>query len=252
MQLQVFTFEQQDQLSELATIEINGEVWFVAPDVCKLLELENPTVALKGVDEDDKLTYEILRAGQKRKVNMVNESGLYNLMFRSNKPAAKRFKRWVTKEVLPSIRKTGAYGIDRSVLPNFMKRYQLNWAKTDKGHFSVIAMLYTTLYATLEKEGYTIPDKGVHGQEMRPDNSVGRLFSSYLQKRHPKDAGRHKTYMHTFPNGQEFQCRQYENELLHIFIKFVEDEWIPNQAERYFRERDIKALDYLPKLLKAG
>src|SRR5690606_31118183 len=118
MQLQVFTFQQQDQMGDLTAIEIKGETWFLVSDVCRFLEIQNNAQSIQSVDGDDKLLYTLHIAGQNRKTWFVNESGLYNLIFRSNKSSANRFKRWVTKEVLPSIRKTGSYGIDRSALPN--------------------------------------------------------------------------------------------------------------------------------------
>lgn len=96
-------------------IDENNNPFFVASDICSMLELTNPTESLKALDDDEKLTSEILRAGQKRKVNLINESGLYSLVIRSNKPEAKVFKKWITSEVLPSIRKHGAYLTDTKI-----------------------------------------------------------------------------------------------------------------------------------------
>lgn len=95
----------------------NGELWFVARDVCDVLDLENVTWALNGLDEDE-LTLEKLKSGgQAREMKLVSESGLYTLIFRSNKPEAKPFRRWVTKEVLPAIRKTGSYTVRAELIP---------------------------------------------------------------------------------------------------------------------------------------
>ena len=91
---------------------INNEPWFLAKDVCDILDLQNPSdILAKTLDDDEKLTYTVDRAGQARKMNFVNESGLYSLIFQSRKPEAKKFKKWVTSEVLPSIRKTGGYNM---------------------------------------------------------------------------------------------------------------------------------------------
>ncbi|MFL5811495.1 MAG: Bro-N domain-containing protein [Flavisolibacter sp.] len=106
-ELMQFNFSPQSQ--EIQIELINNEPWFLAKDVCDILGLTNPTESLRTLDEDEKLTSETLRAGQSRKMVFVNESGLYNLIFRSNKPEAKKFRKWVTSEVLPSIRKTGKY-----------------------------------------------------------------------------------------------------------------------------------------------
>ena len=106
----------QFQNSELGKIKIydkDGEAWFVANDVCKILGYSNPRKAIADhVDEDDKNTVTI-RDGNKGNPNQVviNESGLYALILRSNKPEAKKFKKWVTSEVLPSIRKSGYYSL---------------------------------------------------------------------------------------------------------------------------------------------
>ncbi|MCP4594973.1 Bro-N domain-containing protein [Neptuniibacter sp.] len=87
----------------------DGNPWFVAKDVCDILEYADPNVALKGLDDDEKLLHQIDGTGQRRKMLIINESGLYTLILRSNKPAAKPFRKWVTAEVLPAIRKTGSY-----------------------------------------------------------------------------------------------------------------------------------------------
>jgi len=86
--------------------------WFVARDVCNVLELEHITNALSSLDEDE-LTVELLQSGgQRREMKLISESGLYALVFKSRKPQAKAFRRWVTHEVLPAIRKTGSYSQD--------------------------------------------------------------------------------------------------------------------------------------------
>lgn len=83
-----------------------GEPWFVAKDVCDILEISNPSDALKRLDDDERSRFNLGRQGE---TNIVNEAGLYSLVLGSRKPEAHEFKRWVTHEVLPSIRKHGAY-----------------------------------------------------------------------------------------------------------------------------------------------
>ncbi|MHB1350097.1 MAG: BRO-N domain-containing protein [Desulfobulbaceae bacterium] len=92
-------------------IDERGEPWFVAKDVCDILELVNSREALKGLDDDELASEKLTSGGQLREMNLVSESGLYTLVIRSNKPQAKPFRRWVTHEVLPSIRKTGSYSL---------------------------------------------------------------------------------------------------------------------------------------------
>lgn len=88
-----------------------GEPWFVAKDVCDILELTNPAVALQSLDDDEKtnLSNSYVWSESGRRPLIISEPGLYRLVMRSRKPEAKEFQRWVTHEVLPQIRKTGGY-----------------------------------------------------------------------------------------------------------------------------------------------
>jgi prophage antirepressor-like protein len=88
---------------------IQESPWFVVKDVCEALCISNYRDATNKLDEDEKLVSEIPTSGQRRKMLFINESGIYSLIFRSNKPEAKLFRKWVTNEVLPAIRRTGQY-----------------------------------------------------------------------------------------------------------------------------------------------
>lgn len=94
----------------IRAVVIDDAPWWVAKDVCGVLGLDDVRRAVERLDDDEKLSGEILQSGQKREMWLMNESGLYSLILRSNKPEAKAFKKWITSEVLPSIRKTGGYG----------------------------------------------------------------------------------------------------------------------------------------------
>ena len=104
-ELQLFNFEEK----EIKTIQINNEIYFVGKDICNILELADVSKAISRLDEDEKLIRTLFLSGQNREVLFINESGLYSLVLTSRKPEAKRFKKWVTSEVIPSIRKTGGY-----------------------------------------------------------------------------------------------------------------------------------------------
>jgi len=98
------------QFGQIRVIERDGEPWFVGKDVAEILGYSNTRDALaKHVDEDDKGVAKCDTLGGAQEVAIINESGLYSLVLRSNLPAAKQFKRWVTSEVLPAIRKSGGY-----------------------------------------------------------------------------------------------------------------------------------------------
>lgn len=94
-----------------------GEPWFVAADVCRVLEIVNLSQALSELDDDERNTLRITEGNRGNpNLNIISEAGLYDLVFRSRKPEAKAFRRWVTKEVLPAIRKTGRYALAGSGL----------------------------------------------------------------------------------------------------------------------------------------
>lgn len=102
----------------------DGEPWFVAQDVCKALTVENNRDAMARLDDDEKDVGIIDTLGGAQEMTIISESGLYSLTLTSRKPEAKRFKKWITSEVLPSIRKTGGYNLAKPV-PSRMEILQL-------------------------------------------------------------------------------------------------------------------------------
>ncbi len=109
----------------MRTVMLDGEVWFVAKDVCDILEIKNPTDAIKSLDEDERSRFYLGRQGE---ANIINEAGFYALVLRSSKPEAKAFSRWVRHEVLPSIRQTGSYSL-KGEQPQFSLRDNVEAAK---------------------------------------------------------------------------------------------------------------------------
>lgn len=99
------------EFGEVRTLNIENEPWFVAADVCKALDLGNASMTLSRLDDDEKGVSLIDTLGGLQNMVTVNEPGLYTLVLGSRKPEAKAFKRWITHDVLPSIRKTGEYKI---------------------------------------------------------------------------------------------------------------------------------------------
>jgi len=104
-ELQVFSYEGK----EVRTIQRNGETWWVLKDVCDVLEIGNSRMVADRLDADEKGVSIIDTLGGKQELTVISESGLYNVILLSRKPEAKKFKRWVTHEVLPQIRRHGAY-----------------------------------------------------------------------------------------------------------------------------------------------
>lgn len=105
--MQIFKYENND----VRTVEINGEPWFVLKDVCGVLAMDVSKIKQVSdrLDADEKGRYSVPTHGGAQETWVINESGLYNVILRSDKPAAKPFRKWVTSEVLPSIRKNGGY-----------------------------------------------------------------------------------------------------------------------------------------------
>lgn len=103
--LQVFSFEQKD----IRVVVKGGEPWWVAKDVADVLDFRDAANAIRLVDEDEKGTQKVSTPGGTQVMSIINESGLYTLIMRSSKPEAKKFRKWVTSEVIPSIRKHGTY-----------------------------------------------------------------------------------------------------------------------------------------------
>lgn len=101
--------------SDIRTVEENNELWWVLKDVCDVLELSNPTAIAQRLDEDERAKLDLGRQGE---TWFINESGLYSVLLRSDKPQAKPFRRWITHEVLPSIRKIGGYRLSHVAVPS--------------------------------------------------------------------------------------------------------------------------------------
>lgn len=103
------TIFRKDEFGAVRAVTLDGEPWFVAADVCRALGLGNSSMAVSKLDEDEKGISSIDTLGGEQKLGIVNEPGLYTLVLSSRKPEAKAFKRWITHEVIPAIRKTGGY-----------------------------------------------------------------------------------------------------------------------------------------------
>lgn len=150
-EVSVFNF----QSLAVRTTTIAGEPWFVAADVCKVLEIQNVTQAMGRLDEDERAMLNIGRQGE---ATVLNESGLYSLILGSRKPEAKTFKKWVTSEVLPSIRKTGLFAAIPVTTGGLVQAIGTDlWVTTpdianifEKRHFDVVSAFKLGLAETSE------------------------------------------------------------------------------------------------------
>ena len=131
MENKLMIFE-NEAFGKVRTLNLNGEPWFVAVDVCSVLDLSNPTIAVSRLDEDERAKFNLGRQGD---ATIVNEPGLYTLVLGSRKPEAKAFKRWITHKVIPAIRKHGVYITDEKL-------------KLFAEHPELLDALMKSLYAT--------------------------------------------------------------------------------------------------------
>lgn len=143
--------------AELRVVKDNqGEPWFVTKDICNVLEIAQPARAVEGLDEDEKGVRKVHTLGGSQDMLTVNESGLYTLIIRSNKPQARAFRKWITSVVLPALRKTGSYSIpdadamSNSIPDEFMK--VVPEIVANEKHFRIPAPNLLPVYKRLEAD----------------------------------------------------------------------------------------------------
>lgn len=130
----------------LNVIDKAGEPWFIAKEVCEILEHSNHKVAVQSLDDDEvSKVYLTDTLGREQETIIISESGLYTLIIRSNKPKAKEFRKWVTGVVLPSIRKTGGYNMNNKMLSDMYERMMLLQEDMIKLQNRVVDMQYQQL-----------------------------------------------------------------------------------------------------------
>ena len=145
-QLQIFN---NDEFGQVRVVEIKGSPWFVAADVCKILEIDRTQT--RRLDDDEKGLYSIHTPGGEQQMTVINESGLYALTLTSRKPYAKKFRKWLTSEVAVSIRKHGMYlNPNAPIDPNFLRKLADEIESRDRQ----IAVLSTQIAELQPKAGY--------------------------------------------------------------------------------------------------
>ena len=142
-----FQIFSKENLGSVRTILVDNEVWFCIKDVCDILELTNPTIVAQRLDEDERAKFNLGRQGE---TNFTNESGLYNLILRSDKKEAKPFIKWITKEVIPTIRKTGMYANQKLLLTPSEMRLKIRYYDSKSKVFNSINRLLNNDHMTEE------------------------------------------------------------------------------------------------------
>lgn len=213
-ELQIF---QNKEFGEVRSLVINNEPWFVGKDVAEALGYKNSKNAVPThVDEEDKLSTQIEYTGQKRNVTVINESGLYSLILSSKLPNAKKFKRWVTSEVLPTLRKTGSYTKvptdPRELLMLTIKAHEQTAQRVDVLEEKVSSLEKSTTIDssqqyTLEKIAKTTVIRSLGGVDSRAYQLMSRkIFSNIWRdyKNYFKLGSYRDTLKTEFENAKEY------------------------------------------------
>ncbi len=159
--------------ASVRVIDIDGKPWFVATDLCAVLGIANSRDALASLDEDEKGVATTDTPGGVQPVAIVNEPGMYSLILRSRKPEAKTFKRWVTHEVLPEIRKTGAYRLaDAQLPPSQPQSYPLDEAT------AVLRQFFMVPVTSVHELTALLRDAGIFKQRPAPKAAYVEWFWS--------------------------------------------------------------------------
>ncbi len=233
--LQVFRYKE----NEIRTVVIEGEIWFVAADACRVLEHSDVSKAVHRLDEDEKGTNSVRTPGGNQSMLCINEPGLYTLILTSRKPEAKAFKRWVTHEVLPSIRKTGNYSIQHSTSQEsaptlsdaLRQRAFLNEGRVPFALFSTQGELTRELHYLEAFLNETLDNKA------SLEDSVGKCFSPYARNvLHLPDAERRK-YRHRLPSGRIVEAWAYPIGYLPDFRRWLYEVYFPVKYPAYRRYR---------------
>lgn len=161
--LQIF---ENERFGRVRTIEQNGEPWFIARDVCECLSIGKYRDAVSRLEEDERGSVEMDTPGGRQSLSAVNEYGLYSLVLSSRKPEAKEFKRWITHEVIPAIRKTGGY---------------ISGAK-EMSDEEIMAKALLIGKRTIEQQQLRIQNLEIKNSELTVSNTVMRPKADYFDE----------------------------------------------------------------------
>lgn len=238
---------QNEQFGKVRITLIDGDPWFAASDVCKALEVKNAPQALSRLDDDERFTTIISNdsaATGKSKLSFVNEAGLYSLILSSRKPDAKAFKRWITHEVIPTIRKTGGY-----MTEPLLQRIQndpaviFEIAETLLSERKRSAALEAELAETKPKADYfdafINPDDCTNIRTTAKElNIPERKFVQFLLK---------EKYLFRSPSGQLLPYNKHSNEGLFIVRDFITFTFTGSQTYFTPKGKDIIRIKYMKK-----
>lgn len=234
--MQVFN---NDQFGSVRTVVKDGEPWFVAADVCKALEIGNPTDVMRRLDDDERTLVSIEGASNTLPVNVINEPGLYAVVLGSRKPEAKAFKRWITHEVIPTIRKTGGYVANDDL---FVETYFGDADESIKSAFRATLERVRRLNEEKKALNETVAVQSQQIAEMRPKvtyydvilNSPDAITMSVIAK----DYGKSAKWLNKKLNELGVQFKQGDIWLL--YAEHADKGYTKTETYTYVDSSDIK------------
>ena len=239
--LSVFDFESQE-------IRFVGDKP-VANDVARALGYADPVNTIrKKVSDKNKGVAKMPTPGGMQSVTVLEEAGVYQLIFGSKLPSAEKFQDWVFEEVLPSIRKTGSYSTN-TVTHNFewferLKLYRRH-TKIPAGWFSIFEEMCSSLMADFEDAGYSLPNGSI------PDISIGKCFCAYLREigKDTDSPAIVRKYLHHYPDGRIVEANIYTIEVLPMYRMWYTTNYVKNGLVKYLKSKDKVALPSLCRML---
>lgn len=207
---------ENEKFGEIRTVVINGEPWFVAADVCRALEISNSRDAVQRLDEDEKGVVLTDTLGGQQSMTAINEPGLYVLVLGSRKPESKEFKRWITHDVIPTIRKTGGY-VNNDEL--FIETY---FSQVEESTKAMLRATLATVREVNEKNRQLEQTVGVQSQQIAELQPKATYYDVVLQCEDlisitaiAKDYGKSARWMNNYLHEKGVQYRQGDIWLLY-------------------------------------
>ena len=207
---------ENEKFGEIRTVVINGEPWFVAADVCRALEISNSRDAVQRLDEDEKGVVLTDTRGGQQSMTAINEPGLYVLVLGSRKPEAKEFKRWITHDVIPTIRKTGGY-VNNDEL--FIETY---FSQVEESTKVMLRAMLATVREVNEKNRQLEQTVGIQSQQIAELQPKATYYDVVLQCEDlisitaiAKDYGKSARWMNNYLHEKGVQYRQGDIWLLY-------------------------------------
>ena len=220
----------------------------VANDVAAALGYADPVNTIrKKVSDKNKGVAKMSTPGGTQSVTVLEEPGIYQLIFGSKLESAEAFQDWVFEKVLPEIRKTGGYGKKPQYNLDWFDRLRIYRSKTKipTGWFSIFEEMTWNLMADFEDAGYILPPGSV------PDISVGKCFCQHLRENgfSTEDPDTVRKYTHHYPDGRVVSANIYRDSLLPDYRRWFKDTYRLHQLPKYLKGKDPKALPSLCSIL---